>query len=77
MVPVPALSHLDKALGQAQPLPVGQADWDKLCLSHWDNHNLSQSVCPTGTGCACPSGLSKWDKTGTDTSLPKSVLDQV
>ena len=26
------------------------------CLSHWDKHNLSQSTCPTGTGCACPIG---------------------
>ena len=32
--------------------------WDKLYLSHWDKYNLSQSACPTGTGCACPSGLS-------------------
>ena len=53
--------------------------WDKLCLSHWDKHSLSQSAsdCPTGTGCACPSGLSQWDKPGTGTTLPKSALDQV
>jgi len=29
-------------MGQAQPVPVGQADWDKLCLSQWDKHSLSQ-----------------------------------
>jgi len=38
---VPGLSHWDKPLGQAQPVPVGQADWD-LCLSQWDKHSLSQ-----------------------------------
>jgi len=43
-VPVPGLSHWDKPLGQAQPVPVGQAEWDKLCLSHWDKHSLSQLV---------------------------------
>ena len=42
VVPVPGLSHWDKPLGQAQPVPVGQADWDKLCLSQWDKHSLSQ-----------------------------------
>ena len=43
-MPVPAsgLSHWDKPLGQAQPVPVGQADWDKLCLFWWDKHSLSQ-----------------------------------
>jgi len=42
VVPVPGLSHGDRPLGQAQPVPVGQADWDKLCLSQWDKHRLSQ-----------------------------------
>jgi len=42
VVPVPGLSHWDKPLGQAQPVPVGQADWDKLCLFQWDKHRLSQ-----------------------------------
>jgi len=44
-VPVPGLSHWDKLrkpLGQAQPVSVGQADWDKLCLSQWDKLCLSQ-----------------------------------
>ena len=41
-MPVPGLSHWDKPLGQAQPVPVGHADWDKLCLSQWDKHSLSQ-----------------------------------
>ena len=46
--------------------PMGQGEeWDRFGtgslppgLSHWDKHNLSQSACPTGTGCACPSCLS-------------------
>jgi len=42
MVPVPGLSYWDKPLGQAQSVPVGQADWGKLCLSQWDKHSLSQ-----------------------------------
>jgi len=42
VVPVPGLSHWDKPLGQAQPVPVGQADSDKLCLSKWDKHSLSK-----------------------------------
>jgi len=46
--------------------------WDKLCLSHLDKHSLSESACPTGTGCACPSGLSQWDKPGTGTTFLKS-----
>jgi len=46
------------------------------CLSHGDKYKLSQSVCPTGTGCSCPSCLSQWDRFGTGTTLPKSVLEQ-
>jgi len=38
------------------PSPSGTGLVQAACLSHWDKHNLSQSVCPTGTGCACPSG---------------------
>ena len=41
-------------LGQTQPVPICFSHWDRLCLSHWDKHNLCQSACPTGTGCACP-----------------------
>jgi len=41
-VPVPGLSHWDKPVGQVQPVPVGQADWEKLCLSQCDKHRLSQ-----------------------------------
>ena len=33
MVPVPGLSHWDKTVGQAQPVPVGQTDWEKHSLS--------------------------------------------
>jgi len=33
------LSHWDKPRGQAQPVPVGQADY---------------TACPSGTSCACP-----------------------
>jgi len=29
-------------VGQVQPVPVGQADWEKLCLSQCDKHRLSQ-----------------------------------
>jgi len=36
------LVPLGQAMGQAHPVPVGQADWDKLCLSQWDKHSLSQ-----------------------------------
>ena len=58
-------------------LTFHSTSWDKLCLSHWDKHwdkhSLSQSVCPTGTGCACPSGLSQWDKPGTGTTLPSEL----
>ena len=25
-------------MGQAQPVPVGQVDWGRLCLSQWDRH---------------------------------------
>jgi len=42
VVPVPGSSHWDKPLGQAQSVPVGQADWDMLYLSQWDKYNLSQ-----------------------------------
>jgi len=48
-VPIPNLSHWDKPLGQAPPVPVGQADWDRLCLPQWDRLCLSQT-CPTGNG---------------------------
>jgi len=49
VVPVLNLSHWEKPLSQAQPVPVGQVDWDRLCLSQWDRLCLSQT-CPTGTG---------------------------
>ena len=49
----------DKQLGQAQPVPVGQVDWHRLCLSQWDKHNLSQWDEHIGTGCVCPSGTSR------------------
>ena len=51
-MPEPGLSHWDKPLGQAQPVPVGQADWDK--------HSLSQM----GKGQKRPL-LVPWDKSYT------------
>ena len=57
--------------------PSGTGLVQAVCLSHWGKHNLSQSACPTGTGCACPSYLSERDRFSTGTTLPKSVLDQV
>ena len=41
-MPVPGLYKWEKPLGQEQHVPVGQANWDKLCLSQWDKHSLSQ-----------------------------------
>jgi len=65
-------------MGQGEvSFDLSQSQWDKLCLSHWDKHRLSQSACPTGTGFACPTGLSQWHTEGTGTTLPKSALDQV
>jgi len=49
-VPVPNLSHWDKQLGQAQPVPVGQEDWDRLCLSHWDRQAACSKPVPMGQG---------------------------
>ena len=49
-MPVPGLSHWDKPLGQAQPFPVGQADWDKMCLSHSLSQVGQAQLVPTGTG---------------------------
>jgi hypothetical protein len=49
-VPVPNLSHWDKQLGQAQPVPVGQADWDRLCLSQWDRQAACTKPVPLGLG---------------------------
>ena len=43
-------SHLDKQLGQAQPVPVGQADWDRLCLSQWDRQAACTKPVPLGLG---------------------------
>ena len=42
--PVP----LGQQLGQAKPVPVGQADWDRLCLSQWDRQAGLYQTCPTG-----------------------------
>ena len=39
-----------KQLGQAQPVPVGQADWDRLCLSQWDRHAACTRPVPLGLG---------------------------
>jgi len=50
VVPVPNLSHWDKQLGQAQPVPVGQADWDRLCLSQWDWQAACTKPVPMGLG---------------------------
>jgi len=46
-VPVPNLS---KQLGQAQPVPVGQPDWDRLCLSQWDRQAACTKPVPLGLG---------------------------
>ena len=39
-----------KQLGQAQPVPVGQADWDRLCLSKWDRQAACTKPVPLGLG---------------------------
>jgi len=49
-VPVPDPSHWDKQAGQAQPVPVGQADWDRLCLSQWDRQVACTKPVPLGLG---------------------------
>ena len=38
----------DKQLGQAQPVPVGQADWVRLCLSQWDRQAACTKPVPLG-----------------------------
>jgi len=52
-VPVPYLSHWEKPLGQAKPVPVG----DKLCLFQWESkacpnwdweRSKETSPCPMG-----------------------------
>jgi len=37
-------------LGQAQPIPVGQTDWDRLCLSQWDRQAACTKPVPLGLG---------------------------
>ena len=37
-------------LGQAQPVPVQQTDWDRLCLSQWDRHVAYTKPVPLGLG---------------------------
>jgi len=49
-VPVPNLSHCDKQLGPAQPVPMGQANWDRLCLSQWDRQAACTKPVPLGLG---------------------------
>jgi len=49
-VHVPNLFHWDKQLGQAQPVPVGQADWDRLCLSQWERQAACTKPVPLGLG---------------------------
>jgi hypothetical protein len=49
-VPVPNLSHCNKQLGQAQPVPGGQEDWDRLCLSQWDRQAACTKPVPLGQG---------------------------
>jgi len=44
------LSYWDKQLRQAQPVPVGQADWDRLCLSQWDRQAVCTKPVPLGLG---------------------------
>ena len=42
-------------MGQAQPVPVGQADWDRLCLSQWDRHAACTKPVPVSKAtCPCP-----------------------
>ena len=36
------------------PSPNGTCLLQPVCLSHWDQQNLFQYTCPTGTGCTCP-----------------------
>jgi len=47
---LPTLSHWNKQLGQAQTVPVGQADWDRLCLSQWDRQAACTKPVPPGLG---------------------------
>jgi len=47
---VPNPSHWDKQLGQAQPVPVGLADWDRLCLSQWDRQVACTKPVTLGLG---------------------------
>jgi len=39
--------------------PMGQGE---VSFDLSQSQCLSQSACPTGAGCACPNGLSQWDK---------------
>ena len=63
------LGYMTCSMGQERslltfPSPGGTGLVQAACLSHWDKHNLSQSACPTGTVCACPSCLFQWDRVG-------------
>jgi len=37
-------------VGQAQPVPVGQAYWNRLCLSHWHKQAGCNKPVPLGLG---------------------------
>ena len=37
-------------VGQAQPVPVGQAYWNRLCLSQWDKQAVCTQPVPLGLG---------------------------
>jgi len=49
-MPVTNPSHWDKHPGQVQPVPVGQADWDRLGFSHWDRQAACTKPVPLGLG---------------------------
>ena len=46
----PRDSHWDKQFGQAQPVPVEQADWDRLCLSQLDRQAPCFNPVPLALG---------------------------